>query len=594
MPPRRKQETIPKGTVSSGTKVVLDVREPANGVSFQPGSEYSHLEDVIPIANEVLPVKFRGKKVTLDSGYTLVDWNSEGSDSTRGLLTVRQSNGIEKQVRAYKKSMALIDPFTWMRYKVRPSEPFFWFSQVNDVNHPTNQGYVDTVASALVSKIGRDFHLPHFCEFYGAFRGVVKSFFYNLEDDLEDVRFTKWFWAALEAKEFGLRVVEKESGRQLTLDEIIELMKPDDDNLTDTEESDEDESDNEDEDEDEDEDTSEIESLGAEELPLNTPTNQSTEVVLDLQEDEPETEDEREVVVHRRKVSTLRTADTFSTTSDDRRSYGEDFTIHAELYNMPVAVMFLECMEGTMDELLENESLSPIKSSQDEVRWGSWMVQICAALSQIQRHVGMTHNDLHTNNVLWKSTNQEFVVYKDNHGRQWRVPTFGKLFTIIDYGRSIFLLNGYHYISSDYNEGHDADGMYNFGRLEDEDLPKVFPNKSFDLSRLACSLLRGLFPNNPDFRLNAPLLTKEGDWEIRESDHPLFNLIWSWLRAEDGTNILETQSGAEKYPGFELYSIIAATVHGAVPEKQFMHKMIQVFAVKQGQQGTEKPILLYL
>jgi hypothetical protein len=111
-------------------------------------------------------------------------------------------------------------------------------------------------------------------------------------------------------------------------------------------------------------------------------------------------------------------------------------------------------------------------------------------------------------------------------------------------------------------------------------MPKVFPNKSFDLSRLACSLLRGLFPNNPEFRSNAPLLTKERDWEIRESEHPLFNLIWSWLRADDGANILETQSGAEKYPGFELYSEIAATVGDAVPESQLGKGLFQTFLLK--------------
>lgn len=261
---------------------------------------------------------------------------------------------------------------------------------------------------------------------------------------------------------------------------------------------------------------------------------------------------------------------------------------------MPVAIMYLEHMDGTMDELLEQDDLTPVKTTEQEVRWGAWLIQVCAALSQLQHHLTMTHNDLHTNNVLWKTTDQQFIAYKDSKGRLWRVPTFGKLFTVIDYGRAIFLLNGYNYISSDYDEGHDAYGMYNFGPIEDEDLPIVRPNKSFDLCRLACSLLRGLFPTTPDFKPKAPLLTKDGAWEVRETDHPLFNLVWSWLKADDGGNILETESGEEKYPGFELYSVVAATVHNAIPEEQFKKKMCDVFLYKGTQPPPEKPILLYL
>lgn len=585
MPPRRKNAAAAE-PVKIG-KVKLDVREPVKSLSFSPGAGFSHVEDIIPIANEVVPVKFRGKPVNIDTGFSLHSWQLDPGSANSGTLTLQLENGLQKQVRAFQKTIPLMDPFRWMRNKERPSLPFFWFSQSSDTLAHTNQGYVDIVASAVVSKLGREHKLPHFCEFYGACRAVTDKFYYNLEDDIEDIRFTKWFWAGVEANEFGIRIVEKKSGRRLTLDEVKTLMKPDDEFLND-DESDDDESSDESSKDSESLDSS----LDAEELGPMTDLTEKTPFVCDLEEAELETDEDEPVVVNRRG-GTPKTVDSISTATSDA-SYTEDFTIHAELYGMPVGVMFLEHMDGTMDELLEDSSYAPVKETQQEVQWGAWLVQVCAALSQLQHHCVLTHNDLHTNNVLWKATDQQFLVYKDTLGRMWRVPTFGKVFTIIDYGRAIFLLNGYNYIGSDYDDGHDADGMYNFGPIMDDTLPLIRPNKSFDLCRLACSLLRGLFPTTPEFKPKAKLMTKENDWEVRETDHPLFNLVWSWLKADDGTNILETESGEEKYPGFELYSVIAATVHDAVPQDQFKKKMCDVFLLKGQMTVTEKPILLYL
>lgn len=41
--------------------------------------------------------------------------------------------------------------------------------------------------------------------------------------------------------------------------------------------------------------------------------------------------------------------------------------------------------------------------------WTAWLFQVVAALSQLQNWMNLTHNDLHTNNVLWKTTAEEFL-----------------------------------------------------------------------------------------------------------------------------------------------------------------------------------------
>ncbi len=561
--------------------MTLDVRE--SRVTFNPGPEFSHVEDCISIAKEVLPMKLRGKPVNIDTGYTLKAWAPHTERSHTGVLTV-EKDGKLKTVNAYQKIMSLLDAYRWMRFKERPNQPFLWMTQPAEITDSENQAYVDIVATSLASKLKLQHKIPHFCEMYGSFRGLVDKFYYNLEDDLEDIRFTRWFWEGLEAKEFGLRIVEKSTGRVLSMDEIKNTLKPDEEFLTDNEDEDDEEDEGEDED-----DTSETSSLSAEHLDAD---ETDAAPFADLEEASIATNEEK-VAVNRKKPATPKTVSTLSTASDDTEdSFSEEYTVHAELYNVPVAVMFCELQEGTMDSLLETDDSVPIQSSPHEVQWGAWMFQVCAALSQLQRYCNMTHNDLHTNNVLWTTTEEEFLVYKDNNGRMWKVPTFGKLFTIIDFGRSIFLLNGHWYIGSDYDEDHDADGMYNFGPIEDPDKPKVIPNKSFDLCRLSCSLVRGLFPTIPDALPRGALITKDGDWEVRETAHPLFNLLWTWLKCDDGTNILEAEDGTEKFPGFELYSIIAATVHDGVPDVQLTRKMLSVFAVKQPIPGPFIPLLL--
>ena len=48
----------------------------------------------------------------------------------------------------------------------------------------------------------------------------------------------------------------------------------------------------------------------------------------------------------------------------------------------------------------------------------------------------------------------------------------------------------------------------------------------------------------------------------------LYNIMWSWLIDEDGCNIMWDTDQSERYPGFDLYRIIAQKVKGAVPREQ--------------------------
>jgi hypothetical protein len=133
----------------------------------------------------------------------------------------------------------------------------------------------------------------------------------------------------------------------------------------------------------------------------------------------------------------------------------------------------------------------------------------------------------------------------------------------------------------DFFPGYEAEGQYNFGPFYDEDYPKVFPNRSFDLCRLACSLIRSLFPENPEEKKNGKTLTKEENVIVRETVDPLFNMLWSWTKTNAGDSVFEGPLGEEKYPGFELYSIIADTCHNAAPENQLANPCFQKYQTKE-------------
>jgi hypothetical protein len=203
-----------------------------------------------------------------------------------------------------------------------------------------------------------------------------------------------------------------------------------------------------------------------------------------------------------------------------------------------------------------------------EERWTAWLFQIVAALVCAQKIIGFTHNDLHTNNIVWTATEEEFLYYRTGAGVIYRVPTFGKIFKIIDFGRAIFTINGKMYISDDFKEDNDAGEQYTFSPLCEECEKEVPPNPSFDLCRLAVSLLGSLFPVKPDEIEDGDVLSKERGLVVKETVSELYNLLWSFMIDDAGKNVFMNPDESERFPNFDLYKHIAEYVHVAVPAEQ--------------------------
>jgi hypothetical protein len=82
----------------------------------------------------------------------------------------------------------------------------------------------------------------------------------------------------------------------------------------------------------------------------------------------------------------------------------EEESIILTFPKFPVQVICMENCENTFDNLIINEMLN-------EDEWFSALMQIIMILITYQKMFAFTHNDLHTNNIMYIPTNKKFIYY---------------------------------------------------------------------------------------------------------------------------------------------------------------------------------------
>jgi hypothetical protein len=239
----------------------------------------------------------------------------------------------------------------------------------------------------------------------------------------------------------------------------------------------------------------------------------------------------------------------------------EEEILNATIYNFPVEVIALERCKQTLDWLMVNDILS-------DGEWEAALMQIVMTLATYQKAFAFTHNDLHTNNVMFNDTDKKFIYYSFNK-KLYKVPTFGRIFKIIDFGRAIYKFNSKLICSDSFHKSGDAATQYNCEPYYNEKKPIVEPNYSFDLCRLGCSLF--------DF-----FIDDVDDVEAECKKSRLTALVVDWITDDNGRNILYKQSGIDRYPDFKLYKMIARTVHNKVPSQQLLkHAVFTQYEIPQ-------------
>jgi hypothetical protein len=469
---------------------------------------------------------------------------------------------------------------------------------LSKINNAYNASYVDSFFCFLSGKLLQDYNLKNCVDYYGSFNGVQKQFKINIADDFDYLKSSKKFktnlgkYFNLEKKCFDCNLYkenivkyshDKRAKINIANDVVIENIDDMIENLASPEQ---------------------IESesnFGGGTIDEGFPS-QATEkyksIPLLKNVDNEECEDKcliyentlsqhsssgsscsSHTTVSMDDMSEEDNASVDSIETDENDSEGseeDDEQLYAYINDFPVQMICMEKCKGTFDELLMRNELTDKECE-------SAIFQIVITLTIFQKLFNFTHNDLHTNNIVYVETEEEYLYYKFEQNI-YKVPTYGKIYKIIDFGRSIYTVNGILFCSDSFGENGDASTQYNFpinslGRSPEKmdfepfynkDKPIIEPNYSFDLSRLGCSIYDFVF-DDFDYSHDDPLFFKKAS--------KFQKLIYEWCTDDKGKNILYKKNGDERYPQFKLYKMIARNVHNCVPREQFTKPIFQQFVL---------------
>ena len=470
------------------------------------------------------------------------------------LKTVTDENDTKVEKDIFVKFSPLLDPLNYLRGKYDLETPVFktlpkldstnesCLPKVLDVN---NSSYVDGFFSYLTSMMKETHEWIHGVEYYGSVLAVQQRFKYDIVDDLDFLTKCPFFTNNLnkhftvdEDTSIILREYSGEGSRtnkkklsikeleevELELDNTLDDALPNPDPALPQEEEASLEYEN--------KNKNEPESSDSESSDSESDTSKS-----DTSESDWETESENE---NKEEEST----------SSDSSIFEEDEKMFSYLNEFPVQLIFQEKCKGTLDELIMQRKLK-------DDSFVEALLQIVLVLASYQSVFDFTHNDLHTNNVMYVETEEEFLYYRVD-GVCYKVPTNGRIFKLIDFGRAIYRFNGKTFCSDSFAPNGDAATQYNCEPYLNEKKPRIDPNPSFDLCRLGCSLYD----------------TVCRDDEVKS---PLQKLVDSWCTDDHGKSVLYKPSGQERYPDFKLYKMIARTVNNLVPRDQLKQSIFKKY-----------------
>jgi hypothetical protein len=518
--------------------VSMPVWKKYSGVPKLPG--YTNISSLTPIVEKFLGAMpdSEGQIASDNLFIRVTDFNGSGD--------CKVDTVSKKKCASFCKVTHLLDP-------IRTIQKFYSDPVKGDrrrgakLNNPMNQAYIDSLANYLLGQLRERNVSPHFCLFYGGYKGVAEKYRYNITGEYESYRRYRLFW---ERRRQGLFSVHYE-------DDESEVETPNS-------------------------------SMRSTAFHYSTPRSQGS----------AEEEDEvigMDLVETGGLIEELESVHSFVSApsgssgsgSESYESEEDEPEVFIELKDFPVMLIFQEKMEGVLDDMLEDDGTvvgAPRDSKEWENRWIAWTFQVIAALCAAQGVLGFTHNDLHTNNIVWKATEDEWLYYVTRDGSTWKVPTYGKILCLIDFGRAIFRLGETWYYSDDYECGGDAEGQYRFGPLAKGEKP-LYPNPSFDLCRYAVSVIDVLYPDQPAELLEGGVISNEGTWTVKETESPFWNLLWSWLIDDRGKNVLKDEDGEERFPDFDLYQHISEHVTNCKPQDQIHRDIFAGFKVPANAEG---------
>lgn len=556
--------------------------------SFQEKKElsFSSVQNYIPIFNKffsLTPNNFNS--INLNNKFYIFDIKNSSEDNQNLynclVKSVDNNKVLEKDV--FFKFAPLIDPFKFLigKYNINDEALYTLPKLSNPISsvHPklldeNNASYVDSFFSYLSSKLIHNYRFVNGVDFYGSFLGIKNKYTLNVIDDIEYLTQSEFFNKnknvafEIEDYSFVLNDNDKTTGlapikidHNISSKSLISIQSIDDNLYEDLFNVDVNVT----------SENNAVQELTEENL------REYTHELVDMT-DTKELSDHKTTTIKSGSTCSSRTShtsdencskcdDSSADESDNNSSEwestsssseGEEQRVEVVIPRFPVNIICMENCKNTFDDLIINQDLS-----QEE--WLAAFMQIIMILITYQKCFSFTHNDLHTNNVMYVETEKKYIYYCFNK-KYYRVPTFGKIFKIIDFGRSIYKFDGKLFCSDSFQPGADAATQYNTEPYFNEKKPRLEPNYSFDLCRLACSIF---------------------DYVIEDLDEvvdlnactPVVRLIYEWCIDDNGINILYKNNGVERYPDFKLYKMIARCVHNHTPQAQLERKEFKMFQI---------------
>lgn len=459
---------------------------------------------------------------------TLANLQEYGVRLTDEIQKVLDADHIQvkgKSVEVHRKTTMILSPFKWMRGDYGtiglPKPEDVAADMQENLQSPNTAGYVGALSSIALSESG----CIHFPKVYGVYVGLSTSHTIDISEDYEEMSERKWFTDNI-GKTFDMKLRDANGAAEFkhTRGQRIALALGEDTLLDGIQDID-------------------AEHMSTHSSHTNSHSHMDDDSDADDEASSEESEDEFE-------IKSCHCSEVSEEGLDDE---GEDEPFAwATFTDVPVITTVMEKCDGTFYDLLEKHS-EPEKHT-------AWVAQIVFALAYAQRNNGFTHNDLHGNNVMYVTTDAEFLFYK-LAGQCFQVPTYGYTIKIIDFDRAITSIRlcgmkePRQFVSSQFQPGEEAAGQYNMEPFYTQDHARIPPNPSFDLCRFATSMFWDMFPDGPDHAYT----------------HPLFEVFKQWMTQPDGSSIMfrKERDRHDRYHGFDLYKAIARYCKdSAVPRRE--------------------------
>ena len=417
------------------------------------------------------------------------------------------------------------------------------------INNYNNSAYIDSFFSYLGSILTEQGKCPTFPLFFGTYSGIVDEFKYDITEEYNSIKHTSWYkkynnklfrLESIDLDPFETNSLYNLSPNSVECDNLNDLIN-DNNNYIDSEKNrDGDSENNSDGDGD-----SEKNSDGDGENNSDGDSENNSDGDSDSDGDG---DGDGYISGDSINLDDINLCDSISLNSDSNFSLSS-----SDMYEInyccfkdyPVQINCIEMLEFTLDNYIEKTN-----NTIPEIEWKSILFQICFGLSVAQKNYNFVHNDLHSSNIMFKESKLEYM-YFSFKGTYFKIPTFGKITKIIDFGRATFNYKNKLFFSDVFKKNGEAEGQYTYPYYNNLNNCKIKPNNSFDLSRLATTII-----------------------EHFEEDTHIYKLLKLWCMDKYGNFLMDLNDD------FNLYRIIAKNVKSAVPKNQINKLIFKEFIVE--------------